>query len=115
MNAPELCVRDVSDPAQSALLADLYQLTMLQAYDAAGMNAQASFQLFCRRLPARRGFIMAAGLEPAPAWLESLQFRPHELNWLANTGRFSQSLIKKLGDFRFTGEVCAVPEGTVVF
>ena len=115
MNAPELSVRELSDPAHSALLADLYQLTMLQAYDAAGMNAQASFELFCRRLPARRGFIMAAGLEPALAWLESLRFRPHELDWLASTGRFSHSLIKKLGEFRFTGEVSAVPEGTVVF
>ena len=104
-----------SDASRSALLLDLYQLTMLQAYQGAGMHAQASFELFFRRLPARRSFVMAAGLEPVLAWLESLTFQPHELEWLANTGQFRPALIDHLSRFRFTGDVSAVPEGTIVF
>jgi nicotinate phosphoribosyltransferase len=115
MNAPDTLTRPVSDAAQSALLADLYQFTMLQAYHAAGMHGQASFELFCRRLPSRRGFLMAAGLEPALEWLEALHFQSHELDWLGGTGRFTPDLIAMLRDWRFTGEVCAVPEGTILF
>ena len=111
MNAPER----PTDAARSALLTDLYQLTMLQAYESAGMRGEASFELFFRRLPARRGFVMAAGLEPALDWLETMRFRRDELDWLTATGRFKPELITMLRTLRFTGEVAAVPEGTIVF
>ena len=115
MNSPDSFVRPVSEAAHSALFADLYQFTMLQAYHAADMNGEASFELFCRRLPTRRGFLMAAGLEPALEWLESLRFQSHELDWLASTGRFRPDLITMLRGWRFAGEVSAVPEGTILF
>lgn len=111
MNAPA----DRIHASDSALLTDFCQLTMLQAYDSEHMHGEASFELFCRRLPACRGFVMAAGLEPALEWLEGLRFSGAELAWLSASGRFKASFVKSLSEWRFTGEVAAVREGTVVF
>ena len=61
-------------PATSPLLTDLYQLNMLQAYLDHGRTDTAVFEFFVRKLPARRGFLMAAGLEQALEFLENLQF-----------------------------------------
>jgi nicotinate phosphoribosyltransferase len=99
----------------SVLLTDLYQLTMLQAYHAQGMNDIAVFELFIRRLPANRGFFLAAGLEQALDYLENLRFTPEELAWLDSTGHFTPDFIAYLGGLRFTGDVDALPEGTVFF
>ncbi len=104
-----------TDASRSALLTDLYQLTMMQAYHEAGMNEMASFELFFRRLPRGRSFAMAAGLEPALEWLEHLHFQAHELDWLAGTGRFTPAFIRSLASMRFTGDVSAIAEGSVVF
>ena len=99
----------------SPLVTDLYQLGMLQAYLEHGQDQRAVFELFFRRLPPRRGFLMAAGLETALAWLEQLRFSAEELAWLAGTGRFSPALIERLAALRFTGDVDAIAEGTAVF
>lgn len=99
----------------SALLTDLYQLTMLDAYVDRGMQDDAVFEFFVRKLPATRNFLVAAGLEQLLDYLESLAFTSAELAWLESTGRFSRRLIDYLADFRFTGEVRAMPEGTVFF
>ncbi len=99
----------------SPLLTDLYQLTMLHAYHDQGMEETAVFEMFVRRLPPTRGFLIAAGLEQALDYLESLQFSPEELNWLADCGHFNQTFVDYLAQLRFTGEVQALPEGTVFF
>jgi nicotinate phosphoribosyltransferase len=99
----------------SALLTDLYQLTMLQAYFENRMEETAVFDLFMRNLPAQRGFLLAAGLEQALDYLEQLQVTPEELEWLAGSGRFSRDFLDYLGKLRFTGDVHAMPEGTVFF
>lgn len=99
----------------SALLTDLYQLTMLQTYLAERMNETAVFELFVRRLPPERGFLLATGLEQALDYLENLRFTAGELEWLAGCGRFSPDFVASLEQFRFTGEVLAVPEGTAFF
>lgn len=99
----------------SALLTDLYQLTMLQAYFEAGMNATAVFEFFVRKLPPQRGFLVAAGLEQTLEYLEELRFTAEELQWLADSGRFSKAFVDQLEDFRFTGDVHAMPEGTIFF
>jgi nicotinate phosphoribosyltransferase len=99
----------------SALLTDLYQINMIQAYLDQGAEETAVFELFVRNLPARRGFLMAAGLEQALRYLESLQFSPAEIEWLKITGRFAKNLLDYLAAFRFTGDVHAMPEGTVFF
>ncbi len=99
----------------TALVTDLYELTMAEAYLRAGMNGTATFSLYIRRLPAERGYLIAAGLEPALDYLESLRFTPEDLAFLQVTGRFSTELLDYLGALRFTGEVRAIAEGRAVF
>lgn len=101
--------------ANSALLTDLYQLTMLQTYHAERMQETAVFELFARRLPPEREFLLAAGLEQALDYLENLRFATEELDWLAGHGGFSPQFVASLEDFRFTGSVHALPEGTAFF
>jgi len=99
----------------SALLTDLYQLNMLAAYLEHGLTKTAVFELFVRKLPSRRGFLMAAGLEQALQFLETLSFTPDELDAIRSLGRFSDRFIADLQSFRFSGDVDAMPEGTVFF
>jgi nicotinate phosphoribosyltransferase len=99
----------------SALLTDLYQLTMLQGYVDRRMEETAVFEFFVRKLPPRRGFLVAAGLEQALDYLETLRFTPWELEWVRKSGRFSGALVEYLARLRFTGDVHAMPEGTVFF
>ena len=103
------------EPMPSALLTDLYQLNMIQAYLESGQTGTAVFEFFVRKLPPQRNFLMAAGLEQALEFLESLRFSEDELDWLEASGRFSARLINYLRDFRFSGDVHAMREGTVFF
>ena len=103
------------NPLASPLLTDLYQLTMMQAYYEAGMTAPATFELFVRKLPPGRNFLVAAGLEQAVEFLEGLAFGPAELEWVAGSGHFKPAFAERLARLRFTGEVHAMPEGTVFF
>ena len=103
------------DPAASPLLTDFYELAMVQAYLEHGVTATAVFELFVRKLPQRRGFLIAAGLEQALDYLEALRFSDEDLAWLSEHGRFDAPLIERLKDFRFTGDVHAMPEGTPFF
>lgn len=99
----------------SALLTDLYQLTMLQSYLDEGMQAPAVFELFVRKLPADRSFLVAAGLEQALDFLEGLAFVPEEIAWLERERRFSRRLLDYLEGLRFEGAVHAMREGTIFF
>lgn len=99
----------------STLLTDLYQLTMLQGYFDQGMKGTAVFEFFVRKLPAKRNFLIAAGLEQALAFLEQLQFSPEELEWIAGYGAFRPAFVRHLETFRFSGDVYAMPEGTLFF
>jgi len=101
--------------AISPLLTDLYQLNMMQAYLDHGETKTAVFEFFMRKLPDRRGFLLAAGLEQALDFLEGLRFTPEEIAWLAETGRFGKGLLDHLAELRFTGDVHAMPEGTGFF
>lgn len=98
-----------------ALFTDLYQLTMLQVYYAESMNQTAAFELFFRRMPPHRNYVLAAGLADVLHYLEGLRFSEQDLDWIAQSGQFSDAFISELASFRFSGEVFAVPEGTVVF
>jgi nicotinate phosphoribosyltransferase len=99
----------------SALLTDLYQINMMQAYLDRGATDTAVFELFARNLPPRRGFLVAAGLEQALQFLETLQISAAEMEWLKSTGRFRPNLIDYLSSLRFTGDVHAMAEGSVFF
>ena len=100
---------------ESLLLTDLYQLAMLQAYEANGLTEIAVFELFVRKLPGRRGFLMAAGLAQVVDFLENLRFLPEDIEYLQKSGRFPTAFVDRLSAFRFTGDVDALPEGTVFF
>ncbi len=97
------------------LLTDRYQLTMLQAYWQHGMHETAVFEFFVRRLPAQRNFLVAAGLDQALAYLEESAFSSEDIEWLAQTQQFQPGFLRWLKEVRFTGDVNAMPEGTVFF
>lgn len=98
-----------------ALFTDLYELTMLRAYSELGMNEIAVFDLFFRKLPPQRNYLLACGLGTLLQDLETLSFHERDLDYLASLGLFPPAFIGGLRDFRFTGNVHAVPEGTPVF
>lgn len=100
---------------RTPLLTDLYQLNMLAAYLDHGMTETAVFELFVRKLPARRGFLMTAGLEQALCHLETLSFTETDIATLRRLGTFPERLLEYLCALRFTGDVDALPEGTVFF
>ena len=97
------------------LLTDLYELNMAASYLRLGMTGPATFSLFARRLPAGRGFLIAAGLEDCLSFLEAFAFTDADLAWLAETQGFTGGDLAALRNLRFTGDVWAVPEGTAVF
>jgi len=99
----------------SALLTDLYQLTMLQGYYEQNMEELAVFEFFVRKLPENRGYLIAAGLAQVLTYLEQLRFSSDEIEWLASTGQFKPAMLDRLAALKFTGDVHAMPEGTVFF
>ncbi|MBA1148077.1 nicotinate phosphoribosyltransferase [Ectothiorhodospiraceae bacterium WFHF3C12] len=99
---------------KTPLLTDLYQLTMLQTYYERGMTDQAVFEFFVRDVPGRTYYV-AAGLEQALEWLEGLSFTDEERQWVRDCGFFTGEFADRLADFRFSGDVEAVPEGTAFF
>jgi nicotinate phosphoribosyltransferase len=103
------------EPGSSPLLTDLYQLNMIEAYLAHGETKTAVFELFVRKLPTRRGFLIAAGLEQALEFLEEVRFSSDEIGWLKSTGKLSVRTLDYLAKLRFTGDVHAMPEGTIFF
>ena len=99
----------------AALLTDLYELTMLQAYWREEMDREAVFSLYYRRLPECRNYVLAAGLDDALRYLETVSFPEEGLEFLAGRDEFGSGFVDWLADFEFTGDVRAVPEGTPVF
>ena len=98
-----------------ALLTDLYELTMAACYFENEMDQPATFSLFIRSYPPGRNFFVAAGLADALNYLENLRFTPEDLSSLERTGLFKPAFLEYLKNFRFTGEVWAIPEGRLFF
>ena len=98
-----------------ALLTDLYQLAMTQAYWAEGMEGEAVFSLYFRELPEHRNHVLACGLADVLERLETFRFTEDSLDFLRFRSEFSDDFVRWLRDLRFTGTVHAVPEGTPVF
>jgi nicotinate phosphoribosyltransferase len=99
----------------SPLLTDLYQLTMMQGYLDNDMHETGVFEFFVRKMPKERNFLVAAGLEQVLDFLENVRFEGHDLDFLAGTGHFQQRFLDYLASFRFSGDVYAMPEGTLFF
>jgi len=99
----------------SLLLTDLYQLTMLQSYIVNDMDDYAVFEFFSRKLPEQRNFLVCAGLQQVVDYLQNAHFTSKELTWLRQTKLFTNDFLDYLKQWRFTGQVYAMPEGTVCF
>ena len=102
-------------PRSGPLLTDLYELTMAAGYFEHHITDNAVFSLFIRDYPADRNYFVAAGLTDVLTELENYTFTENDLSYLKSTGFFTDSFIDYLKDFRFTGTVRAMPEGTVFF
>jgi nicotinate phosphoribosyltransferase len=103
---------------RSGLLTDLYELTMAAGYLQTGFEARASFELFVRNLPPKRNYLVAAGLEQCLDFLQNVSFTPQEIEFLHSHPVFHSirsDFFEYLRTFRFSGDVWAVPEGTLVF
>ena len=98
-----------------ALLTDFYQLTMAACYFEQGMAEEATFSLFIRKYPANSGYFVAAGLEEALRYLKTLRFTEADLAYLESTGLFKAKFLDYLKGVRFTGDVWALPEGSIFF
>ncbi|MFQ5685808.1 MAG: nicotinate phosphoribosyltransferase [Candidatus Scalindua sp.] len=100
------------------LATDFYQLTMIAGYFECGKNHKSTFELFVRNLPEKRSYLIAAGLEQAIHYFRNLRYTAEHLKCLKNLSVFknvSREFFDYLRAFRFSGDVYAVPEGTVVF
>ena len=109
------CQESPSEGDGLALFTDFYQLTMLQAYFEERMTKRAVFSLFVRRLPRNRNFLIACGLDTVLDYLETLRFTQQDLAYLGSLGMFSDRFLAWLADFRFTGNIHAMREGTPIF
>ena len=101
--------------AKLALLTDLYQLTMAQAYFRERRMGQATFSLFIRSYPQDRGFFVSAGLQDVLDYLETFSFDATAIDYLASQRFFTEDFLHYLADLRFTGQVWAIPEGRIFF
>ena len=106
---------EMSGERNLTMLTDLYQLTMANGYFECGMNMRrAAFDLFYRG-GGGYSYAVAAGLEQAVEYISKLHFSADDISYLASLGIFGEKFLAALKDFRFTGDIRAVPEGTVVF
>lgn len=97
------------------LLTDLYELTMMQGYFKSKTNETVVFDAFYRRNPNDGGFAIACGLEQVIDYIKNLKFSYDDIDYLRNLGIFGEDFLDYLSSFHFTGDIYAIPEGTVVF
>jgi nicotinate phosphoribosyltransferase len=119
MGNGELPTPDFNDPGLMAprevgLVTDLYELTMAASYHRQGINDEAVFELFVRRLPPNRDWLLVAGIGPTLRLVADLAFHDAQLAYLESIG-FDPEFREYLAGFRFSGEIDAMPEGTVCF
>ena len=99
-----------------AMLCDFYEFTMGNGYWKNGFaQKRTCFDLFFRRVPDEGGFAIAAGLEQLIEYVENLHFETRDIEYLRSKGGFDEGFLRYLSEFRFTGDLYAVPEGTPVF
>ncbi|MEM2963656.1 MAG: nicotinate phosphoribosyltransferase [Candidatus Anstonellales archaeon] len=97
------------------LLIDFYEFTMADSYYQEKKEKEATFDLFVRKLPKNRSYLIACGVYDALKYIQNLRFEKNELSYLRSTGRFSDGFLKYLSNFKFSGDVYGIPEGTPVF
>ncbi len=106
----------IYDKLNLTMLCDFYELTMANGYFQKGFQDKITyFDLFFRRCPDGGGFAIAAGLEQIVDYIQELHFSPEDISYLRERKLFSEEFLSYLSDFKFTGDIWAVPEGTPVF
>lgn len=103
------------DKDNLTLLTDFYELTMMQGYYKNNSNDTVIFDVFYRNNPSGSGYAICAGLEQIIEYIESIHFSSEDIAYLKSLNMFDDDFLAHLPDFRFTGDIYAVPEGTVVF
>ena len=98
-----------------SLLTDFYELTMMQGYFNAGNDKTVVFDVFYRINPSGNGFAITAGLEQVIDYIKNLKFSDSDIEYLRSMNTFSNDFLNYLKDFKFTGDIYAIPEGTIVF
>jgi nicotinate phosphoribosyltransferase len=101
-------------PAETSLLIDRYEITMASSYHRLGKTEPAIFELFVRKIPPHRDWLVVCGLGPALRLIEEMRFGPRELEYLRSLG-YKEEFLSYLESFRFSGDVEAMPEGTIAF
>ena len=97
------------------LLTDLYELTMMQGYLKNPVQETVIFDVFYRNNPCGNGFAIAAGLDQMIDYIKNLRFEKDDLDYLRSLEIFDDEFLSYLADFHFSGDIYAIPEGTVVF
>ena len=97
------------------LLTDFYELTMMQGYFKTGKNPRVVFDAFYRRNPDNGGYAVCCGLEQVIDYVKNLTFSGEDVAYLRSTGAFGEDFLEYLSTFRFSGDIWAIPEGTVIF
>ena len=107
---------DINKNANLSMLCDYYELTMGNGYFVQGMQDRITyFDIFFRSVPDNGGYAIAAGLEQAIEYIQQLHFDEDDIAYLRSRNMFDEGFLSYLRDFRFTGDIWAVPEGTPVF
>jgi len=107
---------NVKQPWNMTMLCDFYELTMSNGYFKYGYKDRiVYFDVFYRSVPDGGGFAIAAGLEQVVEYIQNLHFAPEDIEYLRGRGLFSEEFLNYLAEFRFTGDIYAVPEGTPIF
>ncbi len=97
------------------LLTDFYELTMMQGYLSSGNNERVIFDVFYRTNPNGSGYAICCGLAQAIDYIKNLRFKDEDIEYLKTTTSFDNEFLEYLRNFTFTGDIYAIPEGTVVF
>ena len=107
---------DINKNANLSMLCDFYELTMGNGYFVQGMQERITyFDIFFRSVPDNGGYAIAAGLEQAIEYIQQLHFDEDDIAYLRSRNMFDEGFLSYLRDFRFTGDIWAVPEGTPIF
>lgn len=97
------------------LIADFYEFTMSNGYFTKNKNEMAYFDVFFRKVPDHGGYAIMAGLEQIIEFIQNLKFDKEDIEYLRSQNLFSEEYLEYLANFKFTGDIWAIPEGTVVF
>ena len=104
------------DRQNLTLLTDLYELTMMQGYfKNKDKNETVIFDMFYRNNPDDGGYAICAGLQQVIDYIKELHFDPQDIDYLAGLGIFQEDFLDYLRTFRFSGDIYAIPEGTLIF